>query len=68
MVRFLRIDPIVSGSKPPLLNFHLDLGESPALRNSRRMNHETWSRPEEGPGHCSISKKLLSVQMSTSDI
>ena len=27
-----------------------------------------WSHREEGPGHCSISKKLLSVQISTFDI
>ena len=36
-----------------------------ALCNSRRRNHEVWSHREEGPGHCSISKKLLSVQIST---
>ena len=30
-------------------------GESPALCNSGRRNHEVWSHREEGPGHCSIS-------------
>ena len=27
-----------------------------------------WSHREEGPGHCSLSKKLLSVRISTFDI
>ena len=38
--------------------------DSAALCNSRRRNHEVWSHLEEGPGHCSISKTFLSVQMS----
>ena len=57
MVRFLRIDPMVSGLSPTSAKLSLRMGESPALCNSRRMNHEVWSHREEGPGHCSISKK-----------
>ena len=67
MLRFLRIDLMVRIH--PQLNYHLESEEkSPAHCDSRRMNHEVWSRREEGPGHCSISKKLLSVQISTFDI
>ena len=51
----------------PQLNFHLEWGESPALCNSRRRNHEMWSHREEGPGHCSISKEFLSVRKSSLD-
>ena len=42
--------------------------ESPALRNSKRRNHEVKSHREEGPGHCLISKTFLNVQISTLDI
>ena len=44
------------------------LSESLADGGLRRSNHEVWSNREEGPGHCSISKQLLSVQISTFDI
>ena len=37
--------------------------ESPGLCNSRRWNHDVWSHREEGPGHCSISKNILSFQV-----
>ena len=53
---------------PPQLNFHLELRGSPALCNSRRSKHKVTSHREKGPGHCSISRKLLSVQISTFDI
>ena len=52
----------------PQASFDLARGESPALCNSRRRNHEVWSHREAVPGHCSISEKILSVQMSTFDI
>ena len=39
MVRFLRVDPIVSGSSTPELDFHLERGESPALFISRNIIH-----------------------------
>ena len=68
MVRFVRIDPTVSGSNPPLARPSVERGESPAVCNSRRRNHEVRSHQKEGPRQCSISKKLLSVQMSTFDI
>ena len=65
----LRIDPMVSGSSPTSAKLSLSQWfESPALCNSRRRNHEVWSHREEGPGHCSISKELPSVQISTFDI
>ena len=64
VVRFMRINHMVSGSSPPQLNFRLQYEESLAFCNSRCWNHEMWSHREEGPGHCSISKKLSSVQMS----
>ena len=68
MVRFLRIDPLISGLSPTSAKLSLRVRKSPALCNSRRMNHKVWSHREEGPGHCSISKKLLSVHISTFDI
>ena len=61
MVRFLRSDPMVNGSSPTSAKLSL------RVRRVAR-NHEEWSHREEGPGHCSISKKLLSVQISTFDI
>ena len=65
VVRFLRIDPSVSGSNPH--SAKLGVGNSPAPRNSMRRNHEVTSNREEEPGHCSISKKFLSVQISTNE-
>ena len=66
VVRFLRIDPMVSGSNPTSAKLSLRVRESPALCNSRRRNHEVWSHRDGGPGHCLI--KLLSVQISAFDI
>ena len=68
MVRFLRIDPMVRGSSPTSAKLSFRVRRIPALCNSRRRNHEVWSHREEGPGHCSISKKLLSFQISAFDI
>ena len=64
MVRFLCIDLWSKVRIYPQLNFRLERKESLALCNFRRKNHEVWSLREEGPGHCSISKKLLRVQIS----
>ena len=64
MVKLLRVDFMVSGLNLPSVGFRLELGESPALNNSRHMNHEVGSHREEEPEHCSISKKLLSVKIS----
>ena len=68
MVRFLRIDHMVSGSSPLSAKLSLGVRREPALCNSRRRNDEMWSHREEGPGHCSISRKLLGVQISTLNI
>ena len=68
MVRFLRVDPMVSGSIPTFAKLSFRVRRVAISLYSRRMNHEVWSHREEGPGHCSISKKLLSVQISTFDI
>ena len=65
MVMFLRMILWSVVRVPPQLNFHSEGGESPVFCNSRRRNHEVWSRREEGPGQCSITKELLSVQIST---
>ena len=51
IVRFLRIDCVVSSSKPSSAKLHSEWGESPALCYSRRMDHELWSHRKEGPGH-----------------
>ena len=69
MVSFLRLDPMVSGSNPTSAKLSLRMTDLPALLcNATRRNHEVWSHREEGPGHCLISEKLLSVPMSTFDI
>ena len=66
MVRLMRIDPMVSGSSPTSSKLSLEeWGELQAHCNSKRRNHEVWSHREEGPGHCWMSKKLLSVHIST---
>ena len=59
VVRFSPVDAIVSGSSPFKFNCHSELGELEALCKSKRMIHEVWSNREV------ISKRLLSVQMST---
>ena len=63
--RSLRIDALVTGSKPSSAKLHLEQRDSLALCYSRRGNYEDWSDPEKGPGHCSISKKLLNVLRCT---
>ena len=68
MVRFLRIDPMVSASSLRSAKLSFRVRRVARSLYSRRMNHEVWSHREEGPGHCSISKKLLSAQISTFDI
>ena len=52
MEKFLRIDPIISGSNPLSastfnFSFQLEGGELPALCNSRRRNPEVWSHREK---------------------
>ena len=61
MVRFSRIDPVVSGSNPPSAKLPVQGGESPALSDSMRRNYEVWSHRWEGPGHCSLCKTLLEM-------
>ena len=68
MVRFLRIDPMVNDLSLLRPHFQLERGNLPALCNSRRSSHEARSHREEGPGHCSMSKKLLLVQTSIFDV
>ena len=46
------------------LNFHSARGESLVLSNFKHEDHEMWSHQEEGPVHCSVSKKIFSVQNS----
>ena len=65
MVRFLRIHPIASGSSPSSAKRSLRVGESPVLCKSRSLYVLCKSYQ---PGKCSISKKLLSVQISAFDI
>ena len=67
MVRFLRIGLMVSGSSPPSAKLSLRM-RSRQLSVIPGVNHEVWSHREEGPGGYSISKKLLSVQISTFNI
>ena len=40
MARYLRIDPMASGSNPPSAKLSFRVGELSALSNSRRRNHE----------------------------
>ena len=54
VVRFLRNDYMVSGSNPPSVKLSFRV---------RRVSSSSvvWWDQEEGPGHCLITKKLLSV-------
>ena len=67
VVRFLRIDLIVSGSNPPQLCFHIELEQPLALCSSKRRHHEVWSNREEGPGHCPIGKILVVPKLLPTD-
>ena len=71
VVGFFRIDPMPSDLNPPSAKLSLRVRRvaSPLQfqayesRGVREVSHR-----EEGPGLCSISKKLLGVQVSTFDI
>ena len=66
MVRFLLIDPMVSGSSPTSAKHSLRVRRVASfvipVVGIARCGHR-----EEGPGHCSISRKHLSIQISTFD-
>ena len=60
---------MVNDSNPPSANLSLlskEICPLPVISSGR--NHRVWSHREERPGYCSISKKLLSVQISAFDI
>ena len=55
MVRFLRIDPMVSGSSLTSAKI-----SRRALCNSRRRNRKVWSHREEGSGWTLLDKRKAS--------
>ena len=65
MARFLRIDYMVSGSSPHSARLSK---ESLPLSVILGVGITVWLHREEGPGHCSMNKKLLSVQISPFDM
>ena len=61
MVRFLRIDPMVSGSSTTSAKLSLRLRRVASSLKFQAYESRGVSHREEGPGHCSMGKRLLTV-------